>query len=119
MSGASGGDDGVLVVEAHGGDALHRAQGQLERGTRRPGVEEPGPALRDEREAHGRLDVQARGDDEAGDQRVLGGAVDAQVGLGLGQRDGLDGGAGGEDEGHGGLRWSSERRVGGVCEDQW
>ena len=43
------------------------------------------------------------------DQRVLGGAVDAQVGLGLGERDGLDGGAGGEDEGHGGLRWSVGR----------
>ena len=34
------------------------------------------------------------------DQRVLGAAVDAQVGLGLGERDGLEGGAAGEDEGH-------------------
>ena len=64
------------------------------------------PALRDEREADGGFHVQARGNDEAGDQRVLGGAVDAQVGLGLGQRDRLDGGAGGEDEGHGWFLWS-------------
>ena len=66
----------------------------------RPGVEEVGPALRDEGQAQRRLDVQPRGDDQAGDQRVLGAAVDAQVGLGLGERDGLDGGAAGEDEGH-------------------
>jgi hypothetical protein len=46
--------------------------------------------------------VQARGDDQAAEQRILVGAVDAQVGLGLGERDGLDGGAGGENEGHGG-----------------
>ncbi len=44
--------------------------------------------------------MQARGDDEAGDEGVLGIGVDAQVGLGLGQRDGLRGRGGGEDEGH-------------------
>ena len=56
--------------------------------------------MRDEGEAGDGLDVEAGGDDEARDQRVLGSAVDAQVGLGLGERDGLDGGAGDEDEGH-------------------
>jgi hypothetical protein len=83
------------------GDALHRPQGKLDGGAGRPGIEEIGPALGDEGEADGGLHVQARGDDEAGDQRVLGGAVDAQVSLGLGERDRLDGGTGGEDEGHG------------------
>src|SRR5262245_14656555 len=35
----------ALVVEAHGGDALNRAQGKRKGASRWPGVEVPGPAL--------------------------------------------------------------------------
>ena len=87
-------------VKLDGGDALHGTQRQRYLMARRPGVQEVGPALRDEGQAQRRLDVQPRRDDEAGDQRVLGAAVDAQVGLGLGERDGLACRAAGEDEGH-------------------
>ena len=67
-----------------------------------PGIELQLPGLGDEGKAEGRLDVEARGENEARDQHVFGGGVEAQVGLVISDRHGLKGWGSGEDERHGG-----------------
>ena len=79
-------------------DALHRDQRrerQQHRPAGGPAFEHHAPLLLDQDPPRGRLDGQAGGPDEARDQLVLRAVVlvDAKIGLHLGERYGLDGGA--------------------------
>ncbi len=69
------------ITHAHLLHLLHRPHGSTTRFDLRPTIELQRPGLRDKRQPQRRLDMQSRRQDQARDQQVFGGTIEAQMGL--------------------------------------